>query len=462
MEDERVIEIAVDDIDDSERRRKEYRNIESLADSIKARGLIHPILVTTGDKTHYKLVAGGRRLAAHRHLHADTIRAIHRANLSEEELREIEIEENIEREPMLWQEVVNARGELFIYKQEKLGKPSGRGVFKKGYSLADLAKDLQLASKGNLSADIRLFFALQDNPALGKYQTREMALKVLDREREAAILRELAKREVEDGRPRIVTMAKTKSPDNRQIQEWNLYNESCMDTMSRMDDGIVDLVITDPPWGLGSGIRRQVYPRSEFADTRREVVMLKTTVLPELARVMKEDSHLYMFMSWDARRYISRELFKLGFDVLTMPLIAVKPSGSSADLSQPAFLPNYEMIIFAQKGARLLNAYSKCTFDFEVVHHDKRIHTAEKPISLLRQFIDLSSVENELIFDPYAGSAATLEAAIRMDRRAIGSEIDVEIHKRAEIRMNTLMIELRQGIEAVVLLDDEDDEDAGL
>ncbi|MHA2065455.1 MAG: DNA methyltransferase [Candidatus Thorarchaeota archaeon] len=455
--DERMMEIPIAEIDDSERRRKEYRNIESLGDSLNAKGLIHPILVTTGEKLKYKLVAGGRRLAAARSIKWETISAIHRANLTEEELRELEIEENIEREPMLWQEVVNARGELFVYKQAALGLPKGRGPFKQGYSLRDLAKDLNLSSRGRLSMDIQLYYAMMENPGLSRYATKDMALKVLERERETEILRELAKRDASDGQQRIVYLSQAKVPSDVELQEWNLFRENCVETMKRMDDEMVDLVITDPPWGLGSGIRRLAFPRSEFRDTAKELVFLKTTVLPELYRVMKADSHLYMFLSWDARTYISKELFKLGFDVQTMPLIAIKPSGGSADLSEPTYIPNYETILFVRKGARILNTFSKCTFDWAPVHHGKRIHTAEKPVSLLQNFIALSSVEYELVYDPYAGSGSTLEAALRMNRRAMGSEMDETIHKRAEIRLDTLTMELTEGKDAVALDDEEDD-----
>ena len=49
--------------------------------------------------------------------------------------------------------------------------------------------------------------------------------------------------------------------------------------------------------------------------------------------------------------------------------------------------------------------------------HD-RIHPTQKPLPLLKQFIELFSSEGGLVFDPFAGSASTLIAARRLERRA--------------------------------------------
>lgn len=51
-------------------------------------------------------------------------------------------------------------------------------------------------------------------------------------------------------------------------------------------------------------------------------------------------------------------------------------------------------------------------------------HPTEKPIDILRQLIESSSVLGETVFDPFAGSGSTLIAAALEGRRAVGCEID--------------------------------------
>lgn len=81
-----------------ERARREMRNIDSLAKSIKDRGLLQPIVVRP-DGDGYALVAGGRRIEAHRLLGRDRIDA-HVAESLVDELDALlaEGEENTERE----------------------------------------------------------------------------------------------------------------------------------------------------------------------------------------------------------------------------------------------------------------------------------------------------------------------------------------------------------------------------
>lgn len=76
-----------------ERRRKKMGNLASLAKSIEARGLLHPIIIRNGNK----LVAGERRLEACKRLGWKKIPARRFESLSDDELRAVELEENTER-----------------------------------------------------------------------------------------------------------------------------------------------------------------------------------------------------------------------------------------------------------------------------------------------------------------------------------------------------------------------------
>ena len=69
-----TVEVNISDIIVSERLRKDEGDIAELADSIKLYGLLNPItLRRNGDQ--YVLLAGWRRLEAHRILHRSTVPA---------------------------------------------------------------------------------------------------------------------------------------------------------------------------------------------------------------------------------------------------------------------------------------------------------------------------------------------------------------------------------------------------
>lgn len=65
--------------------------------------------------------------------------------------------------------------------------------------------------------------------------------------------------------------------------------------------------------------------------------------------------------------------------------------------------------------------YSK---EFTDILITKPIHPFEKPISLLERLVLIHSNENDLVFDPFAGTGKMQEACKRHNRRYVGCEID--------------------------------------
>ena len=88
--------VAISDIRIGERRRQDLGDIASLAKNIETHGLLHPIIIAADNE----LIAGERRLRAHEHLGLDTILVRRWPDLTEEERREIELAENLDRKDL--------------------------------------------------------------------------------------------------------------------------------------------------------------------------------------------------------------------------------------------------------------------------------------------------------------------------------------------------------------------------
>lgn len=98
--------LPTNEIISENRQRTDLGDIDELAISIQRFGLIQPIVINQ-DK---RLIAGGRRLAAHIKLGLPNIDVVFRETLSTDELHEMELEENVRRKEMTWQErVVNIK-----------------------------------------------------------------------------------------------------------------------------------------------------------------------------------------------------------------------------------------------------------------------------------------------------------------------------------------------------------------
>jgi ParB family chromosome partitioning protein len=106
----KVIDIALKSIDVGERRRESLGDIGALAAGMTRVGLLEPIIVVRKGKDRYRLVAGERRLRAATSLKWTTIAARLLQQLTESELRDIEIEENLNRLPLSKRELARTFG----------------------------------------------------------------------------------------------------------------------------------------------------------------------------------------------------------------------------------------------------------------------------------------------------------------------------------------------------------------
>ncbi len=72
----------------------------------------------------------------------------------------------------------------------------------------------------------------------------------------------------------------------------------------------------------------------------------------------------------------------------------------------------------------------------EVVFMGKRNHKTEKPLDILEFFLKYWTDEEDVVLDPTMGSGSTGVACKKMNRKFIGFELDPEIFKVAEKRIN--------------------------
>ena len=135
-----------------------------------------------------------------------------------------------------------------------------------------------------------------------------------------------------------------------------------------------------------------------------------------------------------------REKRKWSFHVEIVPLIWVKEGGGFTDFDHK-FMPRYETILFCSKGEKKkLNEVSSNIFEYNRPLNTERIHTQEKPIGLIRQFIKLSSQPNEIVFDPCAGSFVTAMASTFLGRRSVSIEENKTAYLKGAQRLTGMQV----------------------
>ena len=108
--------LKIKDVKIGQRVRDEYGDMQALADSIREHGLLHPIVVDSD----YNLIAGCRRLLACERIGLREIEAKVLEDISEKELRILELEENIRRKDLTELEKSKNLVELAEIKEQEL------------------------------------------------------------------------------------------------------------------------------------------------------------------------------------------------------------------------------------------------------------------------------------------------------------------------------------------------------
>lgn len=207
-----------------------------------------------------------------------------------------------------------------------------------------------------------------------------------------------------------------------------IFHGDCRDVLPRLPRASADLLVTDPPYGVQwqSGFRQTRLGLIAGDDGTLDVADLLRLALS----VLRPNRHLYVFGRADLSR------LPLG---PTAELIWDKELIGPGNLSLP-WAPAHELIQFAvyvpipsgrANGAGALTArlrrgsVIRCKRLNAVGVDDAHVkHPTEKPVELLRQLIESSSILGETVLDPFMGSGSTLEAAKLEGRKAIGVELE--------------------------------------
>ena len=404
------MKIKIQEIVVGERFRKKFEGVNELATSIKQYGLINPIVLDDSNN----LIAGERRLKACILNKMEEVDVRRFGELTDLEKKEIELEENIQRRAFTWQEEVDAKAQLHRLKQKMFGAAVKGHTTNGTWKLKDTAAALG-ETPGQTSIDIQLSAGMKVFPELAKEKSKTTAYKKMKAKQNALLQEELAKRLKEKGI----------------IDAPNIHLGSCLEHMTNIKSESIDLIVTDPPYGINIG-KSQTFgkssPQATYSDGDFETFDLLDKAFAEMYRVLKQNTHMYMFFGIDKYQTVRDLLEKHGFEVHRLPIIWDKGSGSYPSQST-TFVHSYEPFLHISKGKRRLNGTPRDVYAVKRVPPNQKVHPTEKPTGLLRDLIELSSLPGETVLDPFAGSGATLVAAKEKNRKGIGIELDPKFHK---------------------------------
>jgi DNA modification methylase len=208
------------------------------------------------------------------------------------------------------------------------------------------------------------------------------------------------------------------------------------DSVARLMNGQkADMVFTDPPYYSKQNLVREATPKALIKGS----LMGKESMFAKIYdfdqdKVLAMLNTLYIYSKINTYFCCSQEqvVFYLNYaEDLGLKyniLVWRKPNNV---INKDRFSSSIEYIIriYDTENAglnRIANNdyYDKVKEISRYIQKDEKVHHTQKPIELVKQFVELSSLENNLLFEPFTGSGSTMVASHQLKRKCYGMELD--------------------------------------
>lgn len=373
--------------------------VADMTNSMRRYGQLQPVILKLADDGMYDLVDGHHRLVAAEKLQWDTIGYITTDELDPIVLREIELEVNIQRVDMTWQEREFAVAELHELKIRKDPTWTQRNTARSlGRSQPVIARALQFKQMSKIFPEIKTAKSMNQAQSWMKLKARTVS--------------------------RVIAIKE--EPKYSNIESKIVLGDS-VEVIKTIPDESFSMILTDPPFGIGLDKRKvgTEGSASSYEDSE-EYYEYILTIADDMYRVINKNGWLIWFLgvSWYERvKTVFREV---GFLVDEIPIIWDRSDGRCFT-SRPDryFARGYDIALHCIKGepeviirgrANIIRVPPLGTTERELL--------VERPVNLYVELIRRLTIKGETIADFFTGSGSVPSAAASLQRDFFAVEKD--------------------------------------
>ena len=222
------------------------------------------------------------------------------------------------------------------------------------------------------------------------------------------------------------------------MSEIQLFNQDCLEGMKTLADNSIDLIVTDPPYDIGSinggGSVNTVKKLNKSLQDLRKADLIKGYDIvafgEEALRVMNEINIYFWCNKKQIPTYFDFYVnkHKCTFDILAWHKTNALPTYSNKYLSDTEYLLYFRK----GKGKCFPESYedAKTYYVAPINHKDKKLwgHPTIKPLDITEKIIRNSTRQGQTVLDPFSGSGTTAIACINNSRNFIGFELDKDYY----------------------------------
>ena len=473
------IKVAEDRI----RKNFSHTAIRELGVDIAKNSLYHPPVIREQDGEFW-LVAGERRLRAiiwlaengktvvfdGKEYPLGEMPVTRLSDLSQTEAMEIELNENLMRKDLPWQDCAVARvkiHELKTFEAKEAGLPWN--IKNTAKELAEMTNYVQ-GSMENLIADSLLVYEFLDEKVVQNCKSLTEAKRFVLRRIEGEFLnvmqeyQPVPQREVikaDDSAYHKVhnlpepepykhiprkTIRDKMTPEQKEAADgfiklsqnlpksklriWKMYNGDFR--TAPIPHKYYPLIIADPPYGIDADTFGDAASAvHDYKDTKEEAFELCKSIF-ELGydKWSMDNCRLYLFCDITNFSDLREMAEAAGWKVFRTPLLWVRKNKGHIPWGPNHYKRSYECILYATKG----NIILKKAFSDVIEVGSPRSHSghgAKKPSELYTQLIQHSFTQRNRVLDPCCGSGTVVIAGHEAKAESFGVEIDTNIYNSA-------------------------------
>ena len=213
-----------------------------------------------------------------------------------------------------------------------------------------------------------------------------------------------------------------------------IYNEDNLDTMSKMDNDCIDLIITSPPYEDVSG--------AGYGSKSKDILFLKfysdylEKLFSEYERILKPTGQIFFnIKSKTFNKTLSTPHwieFIDSFKKLKFKSFIIWKYAGSFDSTKKRFHLDYEIIYHLSKGDDIYlnedcgihDPLSSVWYVPHNIKNSERIHPTQMPEALVERILKVVSKKDYIVYDSFMGSGTTAIVCLKNNINYIGSELN--------------------------------------
>jgi len=231
-------------------------------------------------------------------------------------------------------------------------------------------------------------------------------------------------------------------------ERYTLYNSDSYSLIDKLiaEQVKVDHIITDPPYNISQdnnfGTMRQPRIGVDFGEWDRGMFDLYSWI-PQYSNLLNKNGSMIIFCSYRFLSTIVDALESEKSGMVVKDVIIWQKSNPMPRNTERRYVQDMEFAIWAvKKGAKWIfnktpeKPYMRALYNYPLVRGKERLgHPTQKSLALMKDLVRVHTNEGDLIMDPFMGSGSTGEAALQLQRKFIGIELETNFFQMATNRL---------------------------